>query len=120
MPRALKTLAVIVLVALIPLRAMAAVTIGFCAAGHKEMAVAALADHGRDAGAHAHHGGHEAPANPATSSCSICVEHCSNAAFALAASSEVTAPAAKRDRIPLAGPAVPAFVPDQLDRPPLA
>lgn len=68
MPRALKLFAVGVLVALMPLRAVAGLTIGFCASGHQETAVA-YAAHGE----HAHHE-HGAPAKPVESSCNICAE----------------------------------------------
>jgi len=120
MPRALKTFAVLLLALLLPLRAVAAVTIGYCAAGHQGMAVAAHGDHGQSAGSHAHHGGEEQPTKPATPSCSICVEHCSGAAFAPSARQAMNAPAVARDPIPLAEHVAPAFFPDQLDRPPLA
>jgi len=120
MPRALRTLAILLLVALLPLRAMAAVTMGFCAAGHQDMVVAAHGDHGQGAGSHAHHGGGDQRAKPATPSCSICVEHCSSAAFAPSADQAVSAPAVAQDPIFLAERVAPAFIPDQLDRPPLA
>lgn len=119
MPRTLRTLAVLLIAVLLPLRAVAAVTIGYCATGHQDKAVAAHGDHGQAAGAHAHHGD-ERPAKPATPSCSICVEHCSGAAFAPSASRTVDTPAVVQDCISLAEHAVPAFVPDQPDRPPLA
>lgn len=115
MLRALKLFAVVVLVALMPLRALAGVTIGFCASGHQDMAVAAHASHG----AHANHE-HGAPAKPVESSCNICAEHCSSAAFATPAEPSTDLPPAVRDRTTFAGRYAPGFVPDQLDRPPLA
>jgi hypothetical protein len=112
-------LAVLLLVALVPLRAVAGVTIGFCASGHNDVAVAAHAADTPDAGAHAHHG-NDLPAQPVEASCNICAEHCSSAAFAPSgAQAAVTAPV-PGVRIFLAAPLAPAFVPDQLDRPPLA
>jgi len=120
MPRALRTLAILLLVALLPLRAMAAVTMGFCAAGHQDMAVAAHGEHGQGTGSHSHHGGGDQPAKPTTPSCSICVEHCSSAAFAPSADRAVSASAVAQDPIFLAERVAPAFFPDQLDRPPLA
>jgi len=110
MPRALRTLVLLLLVAVLPLRAMAAVTIGFCAMGHEDSVVAA----------HAHHDGDDQPAKPATPSCSICIEHCSNAAVAPSAAQAVVSPAVSQDRIFLAERVAPAFISDQLDRPPLA
>jgi dienelactone hydrolase len=120
MPRALRTLTVLLLAFLLPLRAVASVTIGYCAAGHQELAVAAHGDHGQVSGSHARHGGDEQPAKPATPSCSICVEHCSGAAFAPSADQAVSAPAVAQDPVLLAERVAPAFFPDQLDRPPLA
>ncbi len=120
MPRTLRTLAILLLAALLPLRAVAAVTIGYCAAGHQDMTVAAHGGHGQDGGSHAHHGNDDQPAKPATPSCSICVEHCSNTAVAPSASQAVSAPAVAQDPIFLAERVAPAFFPDQLDRPPLA
>ncbi|MEX1074687.1 MAG: hypothetical protein WEC13_06115 [Burkholderiales bacterium] len=111
-------LAVLLLVALVPLRAVAGVTIGFCASGHKGMAVAAQgAYHGHEACAHA---GDKTPTQPLESSCNICAEHCSSAAFAIPAATDVDVRAAGPDRILLAERHAPAFFPDQLDRPPLA
>jgi hypothetical protein len=120
MPRALRTLVLLLLVAMLPLRAMAAVTIGFCAMGQEDSIVAAHGDHGQDAGSHAHHDGDDQPAKHATPSCNICVEHCSNAAVAPSAAQAVASPAVAQDRIFLAERVAPAFIPDQLDRPPLA
>ena len=116
----LRTLVVLFFAALLPLRAVAAVTIGYCAAGHQDMTVAAHGEHGQAAGSHAHHDGDDQPAKPATPSCSICVEHCSNAAVAPSAAQAVVSPAVAQDRIFLAERVAPAFIPDQLDRPPLA
>ena len=115
MLRALKLFAVVVLVALMPLRAVAGVTIGFCASGHQDMAVAGHASRGE----HAQHE-HGAPAKPVESSCNICAEHCSSAAFATPAEPAADLPPAVRDRTTLAARHAPAFFPDQLDRPPLA
>ena len=120
MPRALRTLVVLLLAALLPLRAAAVVTIGYCAAGHQDVAVAAHGDHGQGAGTHAEHGGGDQPVKPATPSCSICVEHCSGAAFAPSASQAVDAPAVALNPIFLAERGAPAFIADQLYRPPLA
>ncbi|MDH3319347.1 MAG: hypothetical protein OEO84_06610 [Betaproteobacteria bacterium] len=120
MPRALKTLAVLLLVALMPLRAMAAVTVGFCATGQIDSAAVAHVDSGHGAGAHEHHGGDVPPAKSGAPSCSSCVEHCSGASFAPHAAQAVHAPAITYDRIFLAERVAPAFISDPLDRPPLA
>ena len=120
MSRTLRTIAVLVLVALMPLRAVAAVTIGMCATGHPEAAVPSHAEHGHDAQVHAHHGGDQPPAKPATPSCSICVEHCSNAAFAPSFGQPVVLEPVAQHLAFLAERIAPAFILDQLDRPPLA
>jgi hypothetical protein len=118
MSRALKFFAVLVLMAVLPLRAVAGVTIGFCASGHKGMAEAAQAVYqGHEAGAHA---GDDAPAQSAQFSCNICAEHCSSAALAIPAVTDVDVRPAGPDRILLTERNAAAFVPDQLDRPPLA
>ena len=112
-------LAVLLLVALMPLRAVAGVTIGFCASGHNDVAVAVHAAGAHDAGAHAHHGDNP-PAQPLEPSCNICAEHCSSAAFAPSTDVAVDAWPIQHDRIDLAERNAPAYFPDQLDRPPLA
>ena len=120
MQHTLRTIAVLILVALMPLRAAAAVTIGLCAAGHPEAAVLSHAEHGHDGQVRAHHGGDQPPAKPATPSCSICVEHCSGAAFAPSIAQSVEAGPVAQERVFLAERIAPTFILDQLDRPPLA
>src|SRR5512134_630343 len=138
MPRASKTLLVLVLAALLPLRAVAGVVIGYCANGHHEQPAAghvAQGSHDAHGGgaAHATHTGHDhhspgaqhaddgQPAKPATQTCSICAEHCSSAAFAPGGASQVVAaPAATEASASEDARAAPPFFPDQLDRPPLA
>ena len=120
MPRSLKALVVLLLIALMPVRAMAGVTMGFCATGHQDMA-AAHGGHARDAVT-----GHEAqdvehaPVKPGAQRCSICVEHCSNASLAVSAERFAASVAVEAVSHPRAERAAPAFVPDQPDRPPLA
>lgn len=110
MSRRLKTLVVLVLLALLPLRAVAAVTIGFCAM-----------EQGREAAAAVHQGCEEhAPAMPDKVSCSICVEHCSSAAFVLPVSQPASGKAVSDKCASLVERVAPAFFPDHLDRPPLA
>jgi hypothetical protein len=120
MPPALRTLALILMIALLPMRALAAVTVGFCAMGHTDQVVSVHGDHGHGAASYAHHDSDDAPAKPATSTCSSCVEHCSGAAFAPHAPQAVHAPTIAYDRIFVAERVAPAFISDQLDRPPLA
>lgn len=116
----LRTLVVLLLAFLLPLRAVAAVTIGYCATGHQDMTVAAHGDHTQGASSHANHGADEQPAKPATPSCSICVEHCSSAAFAPSSVQAVDFPPVAQDPVFLAERVAPAYFPNQLDRPPLA
>lgn len=118
MPRALKMLAVLVLVAVLPLRAVASVTIGFCASGHQgEAAHASVPAHGAEA--HGHHGD-APPEKPVESSCNVCAEHCSSAAFAIPVVPATEAQPAGTDRTALAERFSPLHVPAQPDRPPLA
>ena len=103
----LRTLVVLLLVLLLPLRAVAAVTIGLCAMGQQEAPAA-------------HQGCDEHPAESTPSPCNICVEHCASAVFALCAPQSATGNAVAESNRPLAERVAPAFVPEQLDRPPLA
>lgn len=125
MPRAVKTLAVIVLIALIPLRAVASATIGYCAmAGHHE-AVKAAASSASDSGP-VHHAGHD-PASEHSgdapgaepSSSPTCPEHSAGGAF-VASPDRALAVAFAEARVSVTHSAVPAFVPPLLERPPLA
>lgn len=114
----LKTLAIFLLVALMPVRAMAAVTIGFCASGHEDPGITVQAAHAHETVGHAHHD--DAPAQPVEPSCNVCAEHCASAAFAPSADVAVESRPVGHDRTRPAARNAPAFVPDQLDRPPLA
>ena len=122
----------LVLAALLPLRAVAGVVIGYCASGHQEQSVAAQVAHGDQVGhgahgghdhaaASAHHGDDSQPAKPVTPTCSICAEHCTSAAFAPGgAPQSVALPTAAEASPSDDARAAPPFFPDQLDRPPLA
>lgn len=122
MPRALKLAVVLMLMSLMPLRAVAGVTIGFCASGHKDMAVAAQATgHAHQGGEHAHDGhGEDAPSQPVEPSCNICAEHCSSAAFAPAMDAALATQPVGWEAVDRAASPVAAVFPDRLDRPPLA
>lgn len=111
--RPLKLVTVLILVVLLPLRAVAGVGVGYCASGHQGMAVPMLAHgHGGETNAHDTQG--------ASSSCSMCVVHCSSAAFvpSTVASLEISPVGSERMDAP-ARRAL-AFFPNRLDRPPLA
>jgi len=106
---------VLVLVALMPLRAVAGVTAGFCASGHLDMTVTGRAALGERA-----HQGRDSPLQPIKSTCNICAEHCSGAAFAPAGDVAVDARPIGQGRAQFAERQALVFFPDQLDRPPLA
>jgi hypothetical protein len=116
MSRRVQTLVVLLLIALVPMRAIASVAIGFCAASHQP--AAAHAHDGGDHGAAQHHGD-EAPGD-ASHGCSYCAAHCTGAVF-VASSDAVRFPAcANAEPIPFGEQLASGFVPEQLDRPPLA
>lgn len=106
------------LLVIVPLRGLAAVTVGFCAMGHQEPAAHAGEAHGHDA----HHGDQDGHASqPDTApDCSTCVEHCSSASFAVPAPLETLAWIERSGRIALGEHFAAGFVPDHLDPPPLA
>jgi len=120
MSRALKILAVLALVVVLPVRAVASVTIGFCASGHKDMAV--QAGHAGLGDGTANHASHSAPADkqPFSDSCSICSEHCSSAASAPVSGTAVSVRPSGSAPMLFAERSAPPFIPDQPDRPPLA
>ena len=108
MSRTLKTMVVLLMLAVLPVRALAAVTVGFCAMHH----------HG--APTMSQHAAHEHGVPQSDNQqCNACVEHCSNAS--VVAPSELSlAAAALAERITAAEPFAGDIVPDRLDRPPLA
>jgi hypothetical protein len=122
MTRTIKTLAVLLLLAVMPLRGLAAATVGFCAMGHQQQAAHADAGHGH--GAHQEHRGHDdhgaAPAPASTPDCNVCVEHCSSASFAVPAPIGAPLAAGRATRIVSGESFSAGFVPDHLDPPPLA
>jgi hypothetical protein len=116
----LKILVLVAMVALVPLRALAAVTTGICPDHTKGM-------HGPDITAHHHHGAALADGDASShdgastlSVCSLCTACCSGASFAAEAPASVVFADAHRELIPFyeRRPASPH--PDQLDRPPLS
>lgn len=117
MTRTIKTLAVLLLLAVLPLRGLAAVTVGFCAMGHQEPAAHAGAGH--DHGAHDHEQG-SAPEPASTPDCNMCVEHCGSASFAVPAPLGASLVSDRTARIASGESFAAGFVPDHLDPPPLA
>lgn len=106
------TILVVLLLALVPLRALASVTIGFCGL------------HGHGAAAeHAAHGHHDhddgAGQHGSNDDCNNCVEHCASTSAVVAAKLPSLAPAGA-PRITTHEHFAGGFVPDPLDPPPLA
>ncbi|TAK88074.1 MAG: hypothetical protein EPO20_01165 [Betaproteobacteria bacterium] len=110
MKRALKLLLVCAMLALIPLRGIAAMTGGICAAG----------DHGGAVQAHADHGHGVQQGDGHNHDCSNCAEHCAGFAFV-----PHVAPAALPDfsgaeQVVALERFAAGHVPEHLDPPPLA
>ena len=125
MLRCLNIVVILLLVALVPARAIGSVTISICASGQEQ----AGATHHTDAGDHAMHAdgaGHDhghhdnqAPAEGGGHACSYCAAHCAGVAFAVPTDLSRVAPASGSDRIPFGTWSEPGYFPDRLDRPPL-
>jgi len=116
--RKLKFFVVFAMLALVPLRALAAVTVGLCAAY----------DGGSPSVEHAGH--HHGASSDDTSShddgtgspsvCSLCTVCCTGASFAAEAPTALAVIGADVERIPFFGQGPGGHLPDQLDRPPLS
>jgi hypothetical protein len=108
----LKTLLLVLLLAIIPLRALATVTIGFCALHHPGAALSEPAHaHHHDGGNHQHGASHD--------TCDSCVEHCASAS-AVTSADLPSLPPTGAHWIASHKHFAPGFVPDPLDPPPLA
>ena len=106
MSRKFKYAVLLLLVALMPLRALATVTVGFCA----------MHDHGAASVDHDHDG---APHGASHDQCDSCVEHCASASVVAAVDLPSAAPAGSH-RIVTPEHFAAGFVPDPLDPPPLS
>jgi hypothetical protein len=116
--RALKFLLVCTMLALVPLRGIAAVTVGACAAGEHETLVQAAADH--DHGDHGHGAAPDMQDEGNKADCGACAEHCAGASFVAQATSNALSNMAGAERA-LPGELFAAgHVPEHLDPPPLA
>lgn len=105
------------MLALVPLRGIAALTVGLCAAGDQETVIQALATH--------EHGSHQHEKAPDSGSgvdvdCSACAEHCSSAAVVLPAAAPAPSARAASERVALPERFAAGHVPEHLDPPPLA
>lgn len=123
MLRSFKIVLVLLLVALVPARAIGSVTISICAAGQElagAMHHAGAADHGVDAH-ESGHGDHAKQASDEVGShtCGYCAAHCAGVAFAVPTELSRAAPASGSDRISSGYWSDPGFFPDHPDRPPL-
>jgi len=123
MLRCLKIAVVLLLVALVPARAIGSVTISICASGQEQagaMHHAEAGDHGMHAGdaGHDHHD-NQAPGEGSGHACSYCAAHCAGVAFATPTEISRVPPASGGERIPFGSWAEPGYFPDHLDRPPL-
>jgi hypothetical protein len=113
----LKIFVVFALLALMPLRALAAVTVGLCATGDGGTAAELVAHH---------HGAANDQASPendtkaSSFACSLCTACCTGASFAPDALRAVALAAADLERIPFFGRDPGAPHPDKLERPPLS
>ena len=116
MSRRIQTLIVLLLIALVPMRAIASVAIGFCVAGHPP--AAAHAHDGADNGAAQDHGD-EAPGD-VSHGCSYCAGHCTGASFVAPSDTARFPVSANAAPIPFGEQLASGFVPEHLDRPPLA
>lgn len=114
MKRALKILLLCTMLALIPLRGLAAVTVGICAAGEEhESWMQGQADHDHDAASSTHGDGSK-------HHCSACAEHCTGASF-VAQAAPVSVPPVTCAQLIVHGDRFAAgHVPEHLDPPPLA
>lgn len=95
------------MLALVPLRGVAAMTIGLCELSDKAAAAQIVAEHGHNS-SHDH-----AP-------CNLCAEHCGSAVFAVP---EIVSPLAVTAGLQPAAPLhllLPGLAPEELDRPPIA
>ncbi len=110
-----RILLLVVMAVLVPVRALATVTTGFCALahGHGPAALDAMpSDHAHDPDNAQH--------SPDSKNCGSCGEHCSSAAFVASFVAATPVAAASGERCSLHVRSFAGFVPDQLDPPPLA
>lgn len=117
MARKLKYFFVLAMLALVPLRAYAAVSVGLCAAGEGGIVTAQVAVH--------HHGVASDGTSPGDDTripslaCSLCTACCTGASLAPDARRVVALASADFERIPFFGRDPGAPHPDKLERPPL-
>ena len=107
------------LLAALPLRGYAGVLMSLCEAQHG--GAAASGEHAHELGDDHHHdSGDGDSASHAASVCSLCASCCAGAGIAPEAARGTVFQAPVSDRIPFLDRRVSGFVPEHLDRPPLA
>lgn len=115
-------LIVLLLIVLVPARAVGSVTISLCAGD----AAAVLAEDAAHAGHEAHegqgHGTHDhgAPGSELTHACGYCAAHCSGVVFVAPADPRGNSRDSAFGPIPFGTHVLTAVILDRLDRPPLA
>ena len=109
----LKFFVLTLMLVLVPLRALASVTTGFCELAHGHGSSHAMPGHD----AHEPDGG---PGSHGSTTCGSCVEHCSSAAFATSFLAQPLVVAAGSERSMPQLRSFAGFIPDPLDPPPLA
>ena len=118
MIRKLKFFVVFAMLALVPLRSLAAITVGLCAAGEGGTGAGEFVAH--------HHGAASDETSPegdtksSSLACSLCTACCTGASFAPDAPRALRVAGADLERIAFFGRDPGAHVPGQLDRPPLS
>ncbi len=120
MLRSLNLAVILLLVALVPARAISSVTLMVCTSNlqrsaahqHESAEQGGHAEHRKD------HGGTQSPGD-AGHACGYCATHCAGVAFAVPTDPLRVAPSAGTDRIPFGVWAIPNYRPSLLDRPPL-
>lgn len=114
----LKFLLVAAMLALVPLRALAAVTVGLCATGDGETPVAGVVAHHH--GAVSDQASSEDDTKGSSLACSLCTACCTGASFAPDAPRVARLGSADIERIPFFGRDPGAPHPQELERPPLS
>lgn len=118
MTRASKVVILVLMLALVPLRTLAAVAIGFCPLGHQDSTVQAAIGHEHTASHH--HGQAPELQSDGHATCDVCVDHCSSGSFAPSAHRVSFIPAYSGGCIFSGERLHVDFVADILSRPPLA
>ena len=113
----LKNAILVLMVALVPLRAVAAVTVGFCAMSqHAAVQANAATDY---AASHEHDSALHPHGDANHDRCDACAEHCASASVVTSGELPLPSPAGA-GRVARGGGFAAGFVPDHLDPPPLA